>query len=97
MVERTELQHTVRSTSQRSESYQTNELEPNTQYSCHLTSVAGKLESEPSTQVKFTTTPGSKWKDVPLIVSSNDELLCVLQSPLLLHNQRFLWTRRVER
>ena len=64
MVERTELQHTVRSTSQRSESYQTNELEPNTQYSCHLTSVAGKLESEPSTQVKFTTTPGSKWNDI---------------------------------
>ena len=97
MVERTELHHTVRSTSQRSESYQTNELEPNTQYSCHLTSVAGRLESEPSTRVKFTTTPGSKCKDCPLPLVVTMSCLCILQSHLLLLNQRFLWIRRVER
>ena len=59
-MERSELRHTIRSTSQRSQSYPSHDLEPNTQYSCHMTSVARKLESGPSTWVEFTTTPGSK-------------------------------------
>lgn len=60
VVERTELHHTIRSTSQPSQSYPSHELEPNTQYSCHMTSVARKLESGPSAWVNFTTSPGSK-------------------------------------
>jgi len=58
VVERTELHHTIRSTSQPSQSYPSHELEPNTQYSCHMTSVARKLESGPSAWVNFTTSPG---------------------------------------
>ena len=60
VVERTEIQHISPSTSQRSENYQSEELKPNTRYSCRMISVAGKLKSRPTTVVDFATTPGSK-------------------------------------
>ena len=60
VVERTEMQHISHSTSQRSENYRSQELKPNTRYSCHMISVAGKFKSGPSTRVEFATPPGSK-------------------------------------
>ena len=55
------MQHIGHSTSQRSDTYyQSQELKPNTRYSCQMISVAGKFKSGPSTRVEFATPPGSK-------------------------------------
>lgn len=62
MEEVTKLKHTIPSTSRLRQSYSLEELVPNTHYTCHVLSVAGKRVSKPQSgsAVEFTTAPGSK-------------------------------------
>ena len=52
------FEHTSYSTSRGRESHYTNQLEPNTKYSCQMVSIAGTLEGPPYGQITFTTHPG---------------------------------------
>ena len=60
MEEWNEFEHTAFSTSKPRDGFFTDKLLPNTDYTCYLVSVAGKANSRPTSQVEFTTAPGSK-------------------------------------
>ena len=60
MEEWSEFEHTALSTSKPRDGFFTDQLLPNTDYICYLASLAGKKQSKPSSQVEFTTAPGSK-------------------------------------
>lgn len=53
--EGTEFEHTSYSKSQGWEVYYTAELEPNTKYSCQVSSVAGAITGPPTAHLSFTT------------------------------------------
>ena len=53
--EGTEFEHTAYSKSQGWEAYYATDLEPNTKYSCQVSSLAGKITGAPSAHLSFST------------------------------------------
>ena len=53
--EGTEFEHTAYSKSQGWEAYHATDLEPNTKFSCQVSSLAGELTGPPSARLSFTT------------------------------------------
>lgn len=77
-----DIQHSVYASSQGKETYFASNLQSNTKYSCHVTTIAEKVKSPPTPEVTFSTAYGSKYIDMTIIIMYN----ILFQYLYLLHN-----------
>ena len=72
--------------SQGKETFLANSLQPNTKYTCHITTVAEAVESPPTPDVTFNTQYGSKFLSLSLSLSHTHTHTLSLSSLLLFFN-----------